>query len=236
MKVAVSYTYGKRWDWKCGGQHVDAKTDVCVMERSGTGAKYLLLVQEDKVRKLYLSVSKICLPITRAKHLNHSLLPRRWQRSTRTTAHRAAGLPKLQPRTFVGITMVGTTPTFYKIPVTDEIFISLATAQYPPKVTTVKKLVPPVPFPERLANNGMKPLVNKHIISQCFKAFRQFLVSYYSYITQMTGTTKFLYKNCSHGQKRKIRIFERPLPSNSPEIVHQTFRHSTLIVREDPSF
>jgi len=27
---------------------VDAKTDVCIMERSGTGAKYLLLVQEDK--------------------------------------------------------------------------------------------------------------------------------------------------------------------------------------------
>ena len=32
------------------GQCVDAKTDVCVMERSGTGSKYLLLVQEDKVR------------------------------------------------------------------------------------------------------------------------------------------------------------------------------------------
>ena len=46
---------------------------------------------------------------------------------------------------------------------------------------------------------------------------------------QMTGPTKFLYKNCSHGQKHKIRIFERPLPSNSPEIVLHTFSHSTLI-------
>jgi hypothetical protein len=50
-------------------QRVDATTDVCVMERSaGTGAKYssLLLVQENKVRKPYLSscVSKVCLPAT----------------------------------------------------------------------------------------------------------------------------------------------------------------------------
>ncbi|KAH9080645.1 hypothetical protein EDB83DRAFT_2340639 [Lactarius deliciosus] len=32
------------------GQRVGAKADVCVMEHSGTGVKYLLLVQEDKVR------------------------------------------------------------------------------------------------------------------------------------------------------------------------------------------
>ena len=60
-----------------------------------------------------------------------------------------------------------------------------------------------------------------------------------SYITQMTGTTKFLYKNCSHSQKHKIQIFERPPPSNSPEIVLHTFRHSTLTVpqfQEDPGF
>src|ERR1700683_4735550 len=51
-----------------------------------------------------------------------------------------------------------------------------------------------------------------------------------SYITQMTRTTKFAYKKGSHGQKRKIRIFKRPWPSNSPEIVQHTFRHCTLIV------
>ena len=63
--------------------------------------------------------------------------------------------------------------------------------------------------------------------------------SNFSYITQMTGTTKFLYKNCSHSQKRKIRIIERPSPSNSPEIVLHAFRHSTLIVpwfQEDLGF
>ena len=59
---------------------------------------------------------------------------------------------------------------------------------------------------------------------------------YLSYITQMTSTTNFAFKEYSHDQKRKIQIFERPPPSNSPEIVHHTFRHNTLIVCEDPSF
>ena len=64
----MSYDEGRRvihlWKemgFEMCGQRVDAKADVCVMERSGTGAKYLLLVQEDKVRKLLrLCASKIC--------------------------------------------------------------------------------------------------------------------------------------------------------------------------------
>lgn len=43
------------------GEHVDAKTDVCITERSPTtGVRFLLLVQEDNVRKCHLCVSKIC--------------------------------------------------------------------------------------------------------------------------------------------------------------------------------
>ena len=43
------------------GQRVDAKTDIFVMERSGTtSVRYLLLVQENNVRKPHLCVSKIC--------------------------------------------------------------------------------------------------------------------------------------------------------------------------------
>src|ERR1700691_3182573 len=53
----------KEMGFEMCGQRVDAETDVCVMERSGIGAKYLLLVQEDKVRKPYIFVSKICLPV-----------------------------------------------------------------------------------------------------------------------------------------------------------------------------
>ena len=39
-----------------------------------------------------------------------------------------------------------------------------------------------------------------------------------SYIMQLTEATKYLYKNCFHGQKCKIWIFERPPPF---KIVHE---------------
>jgi len=101
----------------------------------------------------YLSVAKICLPVTRTKrHLSRD------DPEPQLIAEAiAAGLPKLPSRTFAGITMIGTAPTFYKIPVSDEILISLATSQYPTQVTTVTKLVP---LPERLANDGIKPLAS----------------------------------------------------------------------------
>jgi hypothetical protein len=51
----------KEMKFEMCGQRIDAKADVCVMERSGAGAKYLLLVQEDKVRQLHLCVSKVYL-------------------------------------------------------------------------------------------------------------------------------------------------------------------------------
>ena len=74
--------------------------------------------------------------------------------------------------------MVGSSPTFYKILVTSELVLSVITARYLPPATTVKRLIPPVPFPGRLANDGMEPLANRRIILQCFEAFKQFMVSY----------------------------------------------------------
>ena len=59
---------------------------------------------------------------------------------------------------------------------TEELLISLATSQYPLQVVIVEKLIPPVPLPANLANDGIKPLVNRHIILQCFEAFKQFVV------------------------------------------------------------
>ncbi|KAH9042226.1 hypothetical protein EDB85DRAFT_1857078 [Lactarius pseudohatsudake] len=149
------------------GQRVDAKADVCVMERSGTGAEYLLLVQEDKY---HLSKDD---PEPQLEVIAGAIAT--FYKTNR--ALKAAGLPKLRSKTFAAITMVGTTPTFYKIPVTNEMLISLATSQYPSQVTTVERLVPLVPFPERLVSDGMKTLSNKRIILQCFEAFRQFVVS-----------------------------------------------------------
>ncbi|KAH8998675.1 hypothetical protein EDB92DRAFT_1933054 [Lactarius akahatsu] len=170
------------------GQRVDAKADVYVMERSGTGAKYLLLVQEDKyhLSKDDPEPQLIAGAIAAFYEINRAL--------------KAAGLPKLQSKTFAGITMVGTTPTFYKIPVTNEILISLATSQYPSQVTTVERLVPPVPFPERLVSDGMKTLSNRRIILQCFEAFRQFVNVARIETKTLEGYNPLRYHRLPHGR------------------------------------
>ena len=153
------------------------------MERSGPGAKYLLLVQEDKVRGASSPSPISLLENHRKRHLSRDDPEPQLIAEAMAALHEnnkargAAGLPKHQSKTFAGITMVGTAPTLYKLPVTDQILVSLATSQYPPQVTTVHKLVPPVPFPERLPHEGMRPLVNRRIILQCFEAFKQFVVS-----------------------------------------------------------
>ncbi len=66
----------KKMGFEMCGQYVKAKVDVCISECSPVNTKYLLLMQKDKVCKLYLCVLKICLPITSsmAIMLNHSLL------------------------------------------------------------------------------------------------------------------------------------------------------------------
>jgi hypothetical protein len=68
VDMMVSYDEGrhvvhlrKKLGFEMCGQRVDAKTDVCIMERSRTTSmRYLLLVQEDKVRRPHLCTSKIC--------------------------------------------------------------------------------------------------------------------------------------------------------------------------------
>ncbi|KAF8517382.1 hypothetical protein BU17DRAFT_49786 [Hysterangium stoloniferum] len=151
------------------GESVDVKTDVCVMEPVDMGGKYLLLLQEDKS---HISLTepepepRLIAEAIAAFHDNNRVL-------------HVAGLPPFQSRIFAGITMIGTMPTFYKIPVTKELSKCVATSQYPPLVTTVEKFIPPVRFPT--SPDSMKPLANRHIILQCFEAFKQFVVCYSAY-------------------------------------------------------
>jgi hypothetical protein len=178
----------KKMRFEMCGQCVEAKVDVCILEHSAVNvAKYLLLVQGKKVCKPYLCVLKICLLITKYHMSGNHPEPQLIAGAIaalhgHNRALKAAGLPLLQSQTFPGITMVGTAPMFYKIPVTSDLLHSLATLQYPSQVTTVERLIPPVPLLGRLKNDGMKPLVNRHIILQCFEAFKQFVVSYSAWV------------------------------------------------------
>jgi hypothetical protein len=85
------------------------------------------------------------------------------------------GLPPISSKVFPGITLTGSAPTFYKIPITEDLLRGITTAQYPTQETVVHKLTPPVPDTLRLPEEGMKPLANRHVILQCFEAFKRFI-------------------------------------------------------------
>lgn len=74
--------------------------------------------------------------------------------------------------TFPAVTFVGSTPTFYKITVTEELLLALASAQYPATPTIVERLVPPVPDLVSFHVSGMLQVNNRLAIFKCFQAFQ----------------------------------------------------------------
>jgi hypothetical protein len=86
------------------------------------------------------------------------------------------GLQPLQSKYIPAITMIGTAPIFYRIFVTTALLQALATASYPQEETIVLKFIPPVPNQNRYRIDGMRPFDNRHIILQCFEAFKAVIV------------------------------------------------------------
>ncbi|KAL0945084.1 hypothetical protein HGRIS_014922 [Hohenbuehelia grisea] len=142
------------------GKRVNAKTDVCLTQKVNQAAAYILLVQEDK--RLITPVdaeAQLIAEACAAFSENNNLRER-------------VGLPRLTSMTFPGLTLIGSTPTFYKITVTEELLIALATAQYPATPTIVERLVPPIPDPTSFQSKGMLNLNNRIVALQCFQAFK----------------------------------------------------------------
>lgn len=71
-----------------------------------------------------------------------------------------------------GIILIGTTPTFYKVPVTADLVRHLRLGSYPPEPTIVSEYVPELPRPRRRHSEGMKPLDNRQAILRCYEAFK----------------------------------------------------------------
>ncbi|KAK2464807.1 hypothetical protein APHAL10511_003225 [Amanita phalloides] len=145
--------------WVCGEQR-HAKTDVCIMD----GSDILLLVQEDKRHLDGSDPEPQLIAEAIAAFYNNN-----------NTRVRALGLPTLQNKVIPGITMKGTMPTFYKIPITTELVRAVQLGEYPAHETVVYAHLPTVPRPARRHSEGMKPLDNRHIVLSCYEAFKQFL-------------------------------------------------------------
>ncbi|KAL6307104.1 hypothetical protein BKA93DRAFT_770620 [Sparassis latifolia] len=108
------------------GNTVHAQTDVCLMDSSGI----LLLVQEDKGHNEEKDPEpQLIAEAIAAFYYNNFHRVRRMR------------LPACRSHTFAGITMEGATPTFYKIPVTEQLEQCVQTGMYPTVPTIIKRCV-----------------------------------------------------------------------------------------------
>lgn len=140
----------------CGETSV-AQTDVCVMNND----EILLLLQEDK-RLISMKDPEppVIAEAIAAFAMNNMTRERRLN---------------LQPRdsiTFPALTMVGTTPAFYKVTVTSALSKAVQTGTYPEIETRVLRYIPALP---RRNSEGMGPLPNRLEILRCLEAFKRFL-------------------------------------------------------------
>ncbi|KZT00684.1 uncharacterized protein LAESUDRAFT_687714 [Laetiporus sulphureus 93-53] len=142
------------------GEWRHAKTDVCLVDRLHNDI--LLVVQEDK----RFTPDDLCEP--RAQLIYEVIAAFDYNNRLRQSAGEATVEFKIMP----GIVLVGTTPTFYKIPVTESLVRDMHHGTYPTETTIVSAHVPTLSRPNRRYSEGMKPLDNRQAILRCCEGFK----------------------------------------------------------------
>ncbi|KAF8524621.1 hypothetical protein BU17DRAFT_42813 [Hysterangium stoloniferum] len=142
------------------GQECHTKTNVCIVDLDDI----LLLVQEDKRHK----EPKDPEPRLIAKAIAA------FQTNNYRRTH-ILGQAPIVHKVMPGITLKGTSPIFYKIPVTTQLAQSVALGVYPAAPTVVHAHLPAVARPARRLSEGMKPLDNRSTILACYEAFKIFV-------------------------------------------------------------
>ncbi|KAJ7648246.1 hypothetical protein DFH06DRAFT_997333 [Mycena polygramma] len=142
--------------WRVLGEYKDARSDVCILDRTTDG---IVLLVQDK-----------CIggPI----HAYPRLIAA-YQAYQMTRV--ASGLPRLPGLVVPSVLLDGTSPTFYKVPLTEELVRCVERGKYPHTPTIVAVHIPDLPRPHRRRLEGMKPLDNRQIILECYEAFKAFI-------------------------------------------------------------
>lgn len=87
--------------------------------------------------------------------------------------NRVLHIPTLNEITLLGITLVGTSPTFYKIKITAELNDAVMGGTFPANGVVVYRHTPRLPHRN---SEGMKPLENRTTILQYYQAFKAFII------------------------------------------------------------
>ncbi|KAL0952234.1 hypothetical protein HGRIS_006524 [Hohenbuehelia grisea] len=148
----------KEMSFYMGGQKVDAKADITLMSNN----YHLLVVQENK----RFGSTDDPEPQLVAESIAAFAHNQRIRKS-------AFGVTPPAQEAIPGITMVGSTPIFYRTVVTESLLDSLVTLTYPSEETIVLKYIPPVPEPHNYLTQGMGPVGNRAVVFRCFEAFKR---------------------------------------------------------------
>jgi hypothetical protein len=141
------------------GEWKFVKADVCVLDRD----EYVLLVQENKQYKTTIDPGPQLIFKAVAAVLYNNQMRRR------------LALDPVDVNVMAGITMTGSSPTFFKVPVTTELLEAVQTGKSPATPTVVAVHYPELPRPTQRLTEGMRPLDNRRSILACFEGFKQFL-------------------------------------------------------------
>ena len=142
----------------CGTQ-CSAQTDVCICDENGC---YLLLVQTDK---------QFDFPEDTAPQLIAEAIAA-YQRNN-FIRDRVLNIPILNEITFPGITLTGTSPTFYKIKITSKLSDAIMGGIFPAESVVVYRHTPQLPHRN---SEGMEPLESRATILQYYQAFKAFVM------------------------------------------------------------
>lgn len=149
------------------GEWTHTKTDVCVIDRNQNSI--ILLVHNSQEDKRHMEGDPIPQLVANAiaafQHNNH--------------IRQQSGLPPLDSKVMPGITMIGTSPIFFKVHIPNYLIPSIESGRVlnhlQPYPTIVEMHVPVIPRPPRRFSEGMRLLENRSVILACFEAFKQFL-------------------------------------------------------------
>jgi len=147
------------------GETRAAQTDVCLVYRPST---VLLVLVEDKtlLNKTSAEAQMVAEAIAAFQYNN--------------AKREARNQHVLAAMTIPCITMVGTTPTFYLVPVTKELSDAVMTGQYPPTQTLVLKCVT-VTGHQRRISDGMADIEFRRLALKRFVAFKNVARSHWQH-------------------------------------------------------
>lgn len=138
-----------------GGEQRSAQTDMCLVYNS----TIILLVQEDKTEDKFMGHGE-------AQLIAEAVAARQCNIHSRVLSKEATEI-------IPAVLMIGTYPVFYRIPVSAELSLSIASLGYPEIKTVVTKCSPRVSRPKERYSEGMRPLDNRDIILRYLEAFRR---------------------------------------------------------------